>query len=198
VATQLGREVIVHIPMEARTGNRLGPGGLTTSMSQREVEHAVRASLASVPGARGVSNHMGSLLTPQRRPMSWIMETMRAHGGLYFVDSHTVPESVASRVARESGLIATKRDVFLDHDPRELEIARQFRRLVDLAHERGTALGIGHPYPETLAVLERELRRLDRYAVRLVSLVDLLERQAGGRAPPGRVVASGSAKRPGG
>jgi len=68
--------------------------------------------------------------------------------------------------------------VFLDHDPDEASIRRQFHLLVQLAHRNGAAVAIGHPYPETLAVLEDELPRLyEEYGLRLVSLREFLAEQ---------------------
>ncbi len=69
------------------------------------------------------------------------------------------------------------RNIFLDN-VREIEaINRQFDKLVAIARDRGNALAIGHPYPETLEVLERRLPGLASSGVELVSLSKLLELQ---------------------
>ena len=89
------------------------------------------------------------------------MEEIRARDGLFFVDSYTTHESVALQLAAEAGVTAVKRDVFLDNDRTPDALAREFQRLIKLARQQGVAVAIGHPYPETLEFLERELRELD-------------------------------------
>ena len=74
------------------------------------------AGLASVPYAIGVSNHRGSLLTRHPGHMAWLMEEIAAREGMFFVDSYTTHESVAIQMAAESGIAATRRNVFLDND----------------------------------------------------------------------------------
>ena len=66
------------------------------------------------------------------------------------------------------GMAAARRDVFLDSDPSPDAVAFQFERLVALARQRGYALGIGHPYPATLELLERELPKLAEQGIELV------------------------------
>lgn len=178
LAFQVDKEVMLHLPMEARGGAALGPGGLTASMRRAELQATVRRALAAVPHAVGVSNHMGSLLTPRREPMQWLMETLRETGGLYFVDSHTVAGSVASRVAHDNGLPALRRDVFLDHHRSRTMIRHEMERLVRIARERGRAVGIGHPYPETLDVLDEMLPQLSARGVELVPASALARRRA--------------------
>ena len=67
-----------------------------------------------------------------------------------------------------------KRDVFLDPDPSPEAIEREFERLKSLARKRGRALAIGHPYPTTLDVLERELPKLADEGFELVRVSELL------------------------
>jgi polysaccharide deacetylase 2 family uncharacterized protein YibQ len=93
--------------------------------------------------------------------MSWLMEEIAAHEGMFFVDSFTTPQSVAMQIAAERGIAAARRHVFLDNDRSAEAIARAFADLAARARRDGLAVGIGHPYPETLAYLETKLAELE-------------------------------------
>jgi polysaccharide deacetylase 2 family uncharacterized protein YibQ len=174
-ARAAGGEVLLHLPMESDGGKLLGPGGLTAGLSREQFATTIAEDLASVPYVRGVNNHMGSLLTRHPEPMHWLMQALKANHAGYFIDSRTTPDSVAEHAARAAGLPTLSRDVFLDHDVNPESIEAQFDRLLSLARERGTAIGIGHPYPETLEILARRLPELERRGIRLVHLSDLIE-----------------------
>lgn len=169
-----GKEVMLHQPMQAVNGKAMGPGGMEMEMSHSTLLATLEANLASVPHARGVNNHMGSLLTRHPGHMAWLMDALRQRGGLYFVDSSTTSKSVAQQIALEHELPVMRRHVFLDHQRDEQLIRRQFMQLVRLAHRNGHAVGIGHPYPETLAVLEQLLPQLEGFGIRLVPVSQLI------------------------
>ena len=169
------REVLLHQPMEALEPGPLGPGALVLHSGRRGLQHALARNLAAVPHVRGVNNHMGSQLTRHPDYMRWLMQALSERGDLYFVDSRTTAETLAMREALAHGVPAADRDVFLDDDPDEAAVVREFERLVQRALEKGTALGIGHPRAATLAVLERELPRLAERGVVLVSPSRLIE-----------------------
>lgn len=169
-----GSEVMLHLPMQAQAGNKLGPGALTLHMSERQLREVVRSDLAALPFVAGINNHMGSLLTRHPGHMDWLMSEVNAQGGLYFVDSVTTGATVAASIAEEHGLPSTRRDIFLDSDPGIAAVRRQFARLVAAARQQGTALAIGHPYPETLAALEELLPRLDELGIQLVPVSRLI------------------------
>ena len=174
-ARAAGHEIILHLPMEARSGKRLGPGGLTRDMGRAAVRRTLREALESLPAVAGVSNHMGSLLTRDAAPMGWVMEVLQDRPALYFVDSRTAGGSVAGRTARRHGVPTYTRDVFLDDDPAPEAIRHQLARLAHTARTRGTALGVGHPYPATLALLAEWLPRLADQGIRLVPVSRLIE-----------------------
>jgi polysaccharide deacetylase 2 family uncharacterized protein YibQ len=74
---------------------------------------------------------------------------------------------VALEAARQQGLPAFYRSVFLDDietAPYTLGQLRQFRRVLE---EQGTALAIGHPYPTTIAALAKFLPQLESDDVEL-------------------------------
>jgi polysaccharide deacetylase 2 family uncharacterized protein YibQ len=168
------KEVMLHLPMDANKGNPLGPGGLTQQMTSIQVKSTLAESLQAVPHAVGVNNHMGSLLTQDQEAMGRLMQGLQEHGNLYFIDSRTSVMTVAERIAREHGLPANSRDVFLDHVREPEAIRAEFQRLIRIALNHGRAVAIGHPHPETLQVLTEELARLDEYGVRLVFVSQLI------------------------
>jgi hypothetical protein len=176
MAHAAGKEVMLHQPMQAVNGKPMGPGGLGLEMSRTELLRTLAVNLASVPHARGVNNHMGSLLTRHPGHMAWLMEGLREHGGLYFVDSTTTSHTVARRIAREYALPNTRRNLFLDHLREPNIILRQFVQVVEQARSNGATLAIAHPYPETLAVLEQVLPHLEEFGIELVPVSELISR----------------------
>ncbi|MCO6412930.1 MAG: divergent polysaccharide deacetylase family protein [Thiogranum sp.] len=177
-AFQSGKEVLLHLPMDSVDGRRLDHGAVTLDMTERQFIARVQDNLASVPHVTGVNNHMGSLLTRHPGHMLWLMREMRQQQmPLIFVDSRTTVATVARRVAEENDVPSTDRNVFLDNEPDDERIAYQFRRLLKLARSQGTALAIGHPYPQTLAFLERELPQLKQQGVQLLPVRALIEQQ---------------------
>lgn len=169
-----GREVMLHLPMQASDGRAMGPGGLDADMERSVFADSVRDSVASIPHLAGVNNHMGSLLTREPRAMRWLMQDLSCIGGLYFVDSRTDVRTVARHEARLAGLANARRDVFLDHVIEPQAIRAQFERLLRLAQTRGSAIGIGHPYPETLALLAELLPTLADERIELVPVSRLV------------------------
>ncbi len=154
-ANALGRDSLLHLPMEAEHSNDLlGPGALRRQMDETAMTATLAAALASVAPVVGINNHMGSRLTREPRAMRRLALSLgQAAPRLFFVDSRTTPRTVAASVLRKAGIPVLERDVFLDHVRHPTAIRQQLERLVRLAHRRGSALGIGHPYRETLSVL---------------------------------------------
>jgi uncharacterized protein len=171
-AHRLHKEVMLHLPMESDLGNALGAGALTLDMSQTELLGTLKRDLASVPYVAGVNNHMGSLLTRDPRAMRWLMAGLR-QADLFFIDSRTTDATVAEKVARASLIPCNRRHVFLDNRQDRASIRRQLARLIETAREQGAAVGIGHPHPETLAVLAEELPKLKAEGVELVPASEL-------------------------
>jgi polysaccharide deacetylase 2 family uncharacterized protein YibQ len=173
-AKEQGRITLLHAPMENQRELKLGPGGLYANMTEHQLKATLNKDLDGLPGIQGVNNHMGSLLTTKADSMKWVMEVLKGRS-LFFIDSLTSPKSVAKKTAQEYGLKTVSRDVFLDNIRTEKAIDKQFSRLIKRARRHGSALAIGHPYPETMAYLKKRLNHLEADGVRLVRLSDVLE-----------------------
>jgi len=169
------KEVMLHLPMQAVNEEPREAGELTLDMTRRQFNRTLQGDLDAVPHVSGINNHKGSLLTRHPGHMAWLMQDMSRQGGLFFVDSRTTAATVARQLAAEYRIPSIDRKVFLDNVQTTSAIQEQFRRLLDIARREGSALGIGHPHEETLAVLRQELPRLADYNIRLVSVSRLIE-----------------------
>jgi len=177
MAHESGREVLAHIPMEAkgREGKRAAAGLLRADMTPMEFIAAVNEDLDSVPGAAGVNNHEGSALTENREAMTFLMSELKARN-LFFLDSMTNNKSAAYAVAKEFGLRSVRRDVFLDNDSdHPSSIRKQLDELTRLAKQNGSAIGIGHPHPATIAELRKWLAKIDVEGIEIVPVSALVK-----------------------
>ncbi len=169
-----GKEVLLHMPMEPSDSSiSLGPTFLRTDMDRSELMALLGSNLGAIPYVQGVNNHMGSQLTSQTQPMSWVMKTLDRRD-LFFVDSRTTARSQALAQARTQGVPATERDIFLDHRPHRKAIRTQFLKLLAEARQRGTAVAIGHPHPATLAILQQWLPKASSRGVEIVPVQEVL------------------------
>ena len=176
LAADHGKEVMVHLPMQSSEYQDLGNGGLTMDLSKRQFIRAVQESIESVPHAKGVNNHMGSLLTRHPGHMAWLMEAlMLKNEKLYFVDSRTTAQTIAGQIAREHFVPNIARDVFLDHTQNRDDINKQLVYLLRLAREKGYAVAIGHPYTETIESLRWFLPTLAEQGIEVVPVTTLVE-----------------------
>lgn len=174
-ALEQDRPILLHLPLEALDDKwNKAPGLLDTEMSPMEIIAGFAEALDHVPMAPGVSNHMGSRFTADRRAMDLLMSQVARHD-LFFLDTMTTADSVGAEVAADHGVPFLRRDIYLDHD-REPEVVRaQLAKLLEIAKDRGWAVGLGHPYPETLEILrEKEAELQENFRlVRLEQLVEL-------------------------
>ena len=174
VAYKQNNEVILHLPMEPLGEHRPHQGMLKRSMHRDALIHTLRKAVDDIPHISGFNNHMGSLLTQTPEHMQWIMNDISLNTSLFFLDSRTSSKSVAYETAKDTGIPSLKRDIFLDSIQSIEFVEKQFGKLMSVAIQQGYAIGIGHPYPETLLILEKYLPILDELGFELVSLSDIL------------------------
>ncbi len=154
LAKLFGREVLLHLPMEAESGEEFGAREvLRVEYSRKDILRELDDSLAAVPYAVGANNHMGSRFTNDRERMRWVLEHLREKG-LFFVDSATTPHSVACEVAATIPIACSTRTIFLDDTDDEQGIRDQLDALLKTAHTHDDTIAIGHPRPATLAALQ--------------------------------------------
>ena len=152
-AKRRGHEILLHLPMEPSLASAdPGPNALLTSYDQIELLQRIDWNLRRFTGYVGVNNHMGSRFTQDAEAMTAVIDVLKSRGLLY-LDSLTSPHSIAYDLARQEGVAAAKRHVFLDHEDDSLFIAGQIAATERIAKRQGFAIAIGHPRPRTLNAL---------------------------------------------
>jgi len=172
-----GKGLLLHLPIEPLNGENPGPGVLRTDQSDAEIEKLLDEAFATVPGAQGLNNHMGSKGTADERLMTVVTRYLERRG-LYMVDSRTTAETVAGPVAARLGVPFLQRDVFIDNQRDEADIRAAFKAGADAAAARGSAILIGHVHtPQILVILKKSLPSFESSGIRLESLQDILALQ---------------------
>lgn len=169
-------EIMLHIPMQAENGKLLGPGGLTSDMSESMIRTSLKEAFEEIPFAIGINNHMGSLLTALRQPMSWVMKFIKEQN-VIFIDSATSSNSKAGAIAKQLGIPTMQRDIFLDNDLEYTYIAKQFSLLIKQAKKHGIAIAIAHPHPESIDSINKLLPQLASQNIELVAISQLFNQQ---------------------
>ncbi len=163
-----GHEIMLHMPMEPEGRDDPGPGALRVSLTDEDIRARTAASLDRLPLAVGLNNHMGSKFTRDPRAMRPVLAEL-ASRGLLFVDSRTAGSSVGLDVAKQSGVAAAGRDVFLDNEIDARAIRVQLAELERVASRRGSAIAIGHPHEATIEALAQFLPGMQARGLQLVA-----------------------------
>ncbi|RMF10732.1 MAG: divergent polysaccharide deacetylase family protein [Alphaproteobacteria bacterium] len=173
-ARSRGHELMLHLPMEPH-GDRAdpGPNALLVGLGRTELAKRLDWNLARFEGYVGINNHMGSRFTEDSDAMGLVLGEVKRRG-LLFVDSRTTDATVADRLAARLNLPHRARDIFLDNERSYGAIQQQLRKAVEIARKHGSAIAIGHPYGETLAVLEEDLPRYTAQGIALVPVSALV------------------------
>lgn len=173
-AHRRGYQVMLHLPMEARGAEVAESRELRPGMSTEEISNSLKTMLETVPYAVGVNNHQGSLATSDSRLMNELMPLLRSRN-LFFIDSRTSAATVAFDVARADNVRTAFRNVpFLDDLRDVTAIRHQLSLAFKDAREKGEAIAIGHPHPETLRALAEMLPEAQVGGIRLVRVSELV------------------------
>lgn len=173
-AHRRGYQVMLHLPMQSLANETPESQELRSGMPPAEISSLLSSMLTSVPYAMGVNNHQGSLATSDPHLMAELMPALRKHN-LFFIDSRTTAATVAYDAAQSAGVPCAFRNVpFLDDVQEVGAIRRQLELAVKDAREKGQAIAIGHPHPETLRALSEFLPQAEAQGIHLVHASDLV------------------------
>ncbi|MCF7863982.1 MAG: divergent polysaccharide deacetylase family protein [Kiritimatiellales bacterium] len=172
IARHPDKEIILHQPMEAYDASQdAGPGVIRNTTRPSDVPAILARNLASVRGAKGMNNHMGSRVTENPEVMQAVLRYCKANG-LLFLDSKTAYNSQVERLAQYEHMHFEGRDVFLDIQHDRAYIRKMWGQAVAKARTQGYAIVIGHAWSaETAATIRDSFQTLENqgYTFHLLS-----------------------------
>lgn len=175
-AKKSNKPIMIHLPMEA-IEEKVEDSEFTvlTNLPDSIIAERVQKAIATLPGAVGINNHMGSKATADDRVMETVLKQLQSNKKC-FVDSKTTNKSVVSQVAAKYGVKFAVNDGFLERDRNEDEIyiQRKLAAIAKIAKRRGKAIVIGHPYNETIKVLSQEIPKLEKKGFIIVPVTDVV------------------------
>ncbi len=184
VVVHSNMEVILHLPMEPMRENApIEKDTILVDMDDAAIKSILEKSLNSVPGVRGVSNHMGSKATGDARVMKVVFGELKRRD-MFFLDSMTTSDSVCEAIASEMDVPYVKRDIFIDNVQKKDAIIKQIGKAVKIAREKGEAVAIGHDRKLTVEALKLIVPYIQKRGVQLVALSELLEKELEGEQYP--------------
>lgn len=178
LAISNGKEVIIHMPMEAENGNRgsLGKRPITTDLCDEEIENRVKAAIEEVKGAKGLNNHMGSKATKNERVMNSILKVIKENN-MFFLNSKTSGKTTSRDICDKLGIKYYERDVFLDHVSTQENVEKSLEKAYEIAKEKGYAIVIGHVGSQggksTVCGIKGKVQSLEKRGVKFVFLGEI-------------------------
>ncbi|MCM3079465.1 divergent polysaccharide deacetylase family protein [Brevibacillus invocatus] len=168
LAHKNGHDVIVHMPMEPIKGKAswLGPGAITSDLTDEEIRSRVNKAIDDVPHAIGMNNHMGSKVTADERIMRIVMSVLKERG-LFYLDSKTNYKSVAGKMAEELGVPHIDNEMFLDDSHTTEHITKQMEKVCARLGQGPSCIVIGHVGPagkKTASILRQYIPRIQKEA----------------------------------
>ncbi|WP_246294538.1 divergent polysaccharide deacetylase family protein [Paenibacillus planticolens] len=168
LAHEKGHEVILHLPMEPVRGKKswLGPGAITTDLSDDEIHKRIVTAIEDVPYAIGINNHMGSKATADERVMNILVDICKERN-LILLDSRTSPKSLIGKLASQKGVPYSENQLFFDDLYTYSHISKQMVKFKKLVKDRDLVIAIGHvgpPGKKTAQVIKEAIPTLQKEA----------------------------------
>lgn len=154
-AKELGKEIMIHFPMQPYKGDITKEKVyLTTEMKTDQIKKMLIKAMSSVPYAKGLNNHEGSLATSDAGTMSRFFSVYKDYK-MFFLNSLTSSKSIARTFAENDSVKYLERNIFLDDKMTEEEITAKFKIAASRAINGKDVVAIGHARKMTFEVLKR-------------------------------------------
>lgn len=178
MARAAGHEVLLDLPMEPASFPRDDPGprALLTSLDEDANAERLAWTLGRADGYLGVATYMGSRFTTSPEDLRPVIEEL-GRRGLLLLDSRAAADSIAARLAADTGVAHAINDRFIDNEASRVAIDGRLQQIERIARSSGVAVAMGYAYPVTIERLTEWARGLAGEGLALAPISAVVNRQ---------------------
>jgi hypothetical protein len=175
-ARRNGHEVLLQLPMEPFDYPANDPGPLTMLTRSDADKNIVRLhrSLAKITNYTGVMNYLGGRFMADADAMEPVMRDL-AGRGLLFLDDGSSSQSLSATLAKAFSMPHAFADVQLDVQLDRASIISKLDDLERIALRKGTAIGYGSGFDETIAAIDEWSAEASRRGIEIVGVSALAD-----------------------
>lgn len=172
-----GHEVFLEVPLEPfdYPDNDPGPDTLLTGQAPRENMEKLYRVMGKFGGYAGLINNMGARFTASAADFGPMIEELGARG-LGFLDDGTSNRSLASQLAKASGVPFARATMTLDANPARAPILAKLTELEQKAREDGSAIGLVAALPVSVETIAEWARDAEERGVLIVPASALMRK----------------------
>ncbi|MCM8815247.1 MAG: divergent polysaccharide deacetylase family protein [Candidatus Omnitrophica bacterium] len=178
IASLENTEAILHIPLEpenTRDETKASQEYLTTKMTNEEIVEKLEQYMKKFESyVCGVNHHMGSRFTANKEKMEVFLQKIKERNLLY-IDSLTTSNSTGYTLARQMGIPAARRDIFIDNPAEYGEIIKTLDAAAKIAEKKGMVIAIGHVRTTTLKALNDKVPELERRGFQFIPVTQAVQ-----------------------
>ncbi|MCB1477931.1 MAG: divergent polysaccharide deacetylase family protein [Rhodobiaceae bacterium] len=176
IARTDGHELMLQVPLEPYDypDNDPGPHTLLTTLPERQNIDKLHWVMARMVGYVGMLNHMGAKFVAEEPALAPILTELRNRGVMY-LDDGTAPQGKSAITAERLGMSFLKADKVIDANPGRDAIDAELSNLMEIATDRGYAVGIVSALPGSISALEDWIKVLEQKNIAIVPVSALIK-----------------------
>ena len=171
-----GHEILLQVPLEPfdYPGNDPGPGTLLTTAKPDTNMANLHQAMASITNYTGIMNYMGGRFLADANALEPVMRDIGKRGLLFFDDGSSA-RSLSGQMAKAIGMPQAFADTQIDGQLDQQAILRRLDELERVALRKGSAIGVGSAFDETIDAVRQWSEEASRRGIEIVAISALAE-----------------------
>lgn len=171
-----GHEILLQVPLEPfdYPSNDPGPGTLLTTAKPAANMAYLHEAMASITNYTGIMNYLGGKFLADANSLEPVMRDIGKRGLLFFDDGSSA-RSLSGQIAKAIGMPQAFADVQIDGQLDQQAILRRLDELERIALRKGSAIGVGSAFDETIDAVRQWSEEASRRGIEIVAISALAE-----------------------
>lgn len=174
-ARRKGHELLIQIPMEPLDypANDPGPLTLVTADGTKANLNRLHEAMGKITNYTGIVNYLGAGYLSNPSAVEPVLRDM-AKRGLLFLDDGSSARTVTEKVAKPLNAPYAFADITIDGQLDRQAILRKLDELERVAQRKGTAIGMGSAFDETIDAVAEWTKEAQGRGIEIVGVASLV------------------------